>query len=215
MDPNLPLVRNEYQKLAKTYEFRWQHYLERTNAATIQFLPELVDSTVLDIGCGTGELLYQISNLSQCSALYGMDCSEAMLDRAQKRLKGSAHLVVADASSLPYSNHVFSIVITSNVLHYIKHLGAFFSEIQRVLSESGTLLVTCWDDDCSIMKLRHTCRGDRSRAPVFYHNSSDIAMALQHARLAIKQSYRFNAGFLWRLNTWVVESCRRNDRQRQ
>jgi ubiquinone/menaquinone biosynthesis C-methylase UbiE len=55
---------------------------ERTLPA---LLPEIADTNVLDVGCGTGRWLSRLEALSPRS-LVGVDCSPAMLERARMKL---------------------------------------------------------------------------------------------------------------------------------
>lgn len=204
---SISLVQREYEKSVRTYATRWRRYLDKTNAATVRVLPEVCGSSVLDIGCGTGELLDQICADSIGSSLHGIDCSEAMLKAARLRINRRVKLILADAYSLPYPQQSFTLVVASNVLHYMEQLDEFIVESSRVLEEYGTLVITCWDDDHPFMKLRHASRLSRSRSPVFRHTSSDIAKALRAAGLSINRQYHFRAGLLWRLSTWTAKKA--------
>ena len=42
-------------------------------------------SSILDLGCGTGELLYQIQQIYHSKDLTGIDISDKMIDMANKK----------------------------------------------------------------------------------------------------------------------------------
>jgi ubiquinone/menaquinone biosynthesis C-methylase UbiE len=96
--------------------------------------------SILDVGCGTGELLYQISACMN-STLAGLDISSNMLAIARKKLKPSVDLREGDAENLPWQNHSFDLVLCTLSFHHYPQPGKALSEISRVLMPGGTLLI--------------------------------------------------------------------------
>jgi ubiquinone/menaquinone biosynthesis C-methylase UbiE len=96
--------------------------------------------SILDVGCGTGELLFQLrSHLNP--ALAGLDLSSNMLEVARKKLGSSADLRQGDAESLPWQASHFDLVFcTLSFHHYPQPLQAL-AEMRRVLKPGGTLLL--------------------------------------------------------------------------
>jgi ubiquinone/menaquinone biosynthesis C-methylase UbiE len=88
---------------------------------------------VLDIGCGTGNLLALYAEAG-CE-VYGIDASPAMLDQAQRRLGDAARLELGDGTALPYPDRSFDIVLITSVLHEL-------ADAQRriVLAEAARML---------------------------------------------------------------------------
>ena len=53
-------------------------------------LQQLDFQKILDVGCGTGEILKSIKERYSFAQLYGLDISEEMLKQANDKLKGTA-----------------------------------------------------------------------------------------------------------------------------
>ncbi|MCG3137509.1 MAG: Ubiquinone/menaquinone biosynthesis C-methyltransferase UbiE [Phycisphaerae bacterium] len=101
------------------------------------FAPEQVAQLqVLDIGCGTGELMRMLE--PHFSAVYGCDPSQAMVRRAGRR---AVHM--PEVTRLPYAERQFDIAICSCVYHHIEPelRAAHLREIQRVLKPDGVLMI--------------------------------------------------------------------------
>lgn len=104
---------------------------------------------VLEVGCGTASILMRAHGFRDSTKrYYGVDISITMLDRARrnikrKRLEDSISIVAGPASSLPFKDESFSVVLFAYV---IKHLfdGTLVSalrEAHRVLVPGGRLVV--------------------------------------------------------------------------
>src|SRR5690349_21554782 len=79
-------VLEEYARLAPRYERRWSFYVDATSRETLARLPVHPTDAVLDVGCGNGALLYQLSAAHPQGRLAGIDPSPEMLALARQRL---------------------------------------------------------------------------------------------------------------------------------
>jgi ubiquinone/menaquinone biosynthesis C-methylase UbiE len=92
----------------------------------------------LEIGCGAGDL----SNyLAETYALHvtGTDVDPEQIEIAKVRYGDEPRLSfnTADATSLPYEDRSFDIVISFKVLHHIKDWNKALGEVSRVLRSGG------------------------------------------------------------------------------
>jgi len=96
------------------------------------------DSSVLDIGCGSGEDIVYISRISK--NITGVDISsEAIAAFHARGFKG----VVADVKNLPFPDDSFDFIVCPAVLHHLigqGKLDVFIMEFVRVLKPGGYLL---------------------------------------------------------------------------
>ncbi len=91
----------------------------------------------LEIGCGTGGML---KDLSQLGTAYGLDvASEALKYCNQRGLDG---LCLGDAAALPYRDARFDAVVCIDVLEHLDDDGAALAEIYRVCKPGGKILAT-------------------------------------------------------------------------
>ena len=96
---------------------------------------DLKDSIkVLDIGCGSGYLLWKIHKHK--SKYYGVDMSRDSLTLAKEFI--DADLRVADAHNLPFEDSYFDMVLCTDVLEHFEDDNKAVLEISRVLKKGGT-----------------------------------------------------------------------------
>lgn len=98
-------------------------------------------SSVLEVGCGTGNYLAALGELIGCRSC-GIDPSEAMLAEARKRCAQTRFSCApAESMDLPADN--FDLVFAVDVIHHIADRPQAFRECRRVLRAGGKLcLVT-------------------------------------------------------------------------
>lgn len=106
--------------------------------------------TVVDLGCGPGEVLLRVAALAPSLDLTGVDVDAEMIERAQRkarrRLSGPAarpRFVVADAAALPFPDESVDLLVSSYAVHHLPDRHAARSEIMRVLKPGGRALI--WD----------------------------------------------------------------------
>ena len=91
---------------------------------------------ILDLGCGTGELTYQISQFG--ANVVGIDQSEEMIQQAQQQYPVQPFQVqnATQLKKLPQFDAVFS----NATLHWIKDATAVLRQIQQHLKPAGRLV---------------------------------------------------------------------------
>jgi len=90
-------------------------------------------SSVLDVGCGKGYLLYEIKLLLPDIKIEGFDISNHALSHAKEEIKSS--LFIHRAQDIyPYGDNKFDLVISLGCIHNLKifELETALREIQRV-----------------------------------------------------------------------------------
>lgn len=120
---------------------------------------------MLDIGCGTGRLLW--SAAARYSLLVGVDPCMEMLEVARAR-DGSAEtghrprFVCAMAEGLPFADGTFDVVTSTLSLRHWDDPARGLRELIRVLSVAGTLVIA----DAEAGSCRAPSRRWRVRPPV-------------------------------------------------
>jgi ubiquinone/menaquinone biosynthesis C-methylase UbiE len=95
---------------------------------------------ILDLGCGTGNIAYQIKNTIDAD-LIGVDVSMDMLKVARSK---SLEVVCSDVDNqhLPFRDNSFNSIIGAYVIHQIKNLNFLLAECYRVLQSGVLVLLT-------------------------------------------------------------------------
>lgn len=89
---------------------------------------------LVDIGCGDGYLLYQLSKKNKLN-LTGVDLSKKRLQRLKKRVPG-IRAFTAEITQLPFKNNEYDTIIYSEVLEHIPDFKKALSELIRISSKN-------------------------------------------------------------------------------
>ena len=95
---------------------------------------------VLDLGCGPGELISELTNKFKNIEITGIDFSEKMLEISNKRNPLATHIKM-DTAELSKLEGKFDIIICTHSLPYYKEPKNVFKQLHRVLSSDGKILV--------------------------------------------------------------------------
>lgn len=110
----------------------------------ISRLPVKSNPSALDLGCGAGHYLVNLSNIGYSTV--GADISDEMLKAAESNLaKASAKntkLINADCYDIPCSSDHFDLIICIGVLEYLTKESEALSEIHRLVNAGGNAIVT-------------------------------------------------------------------------
>jgi malonyl-CoA O-methyltransferase len=96
---------------------------------------------ILDIGCGTGQLLSSLGRQYSGSRLYGLDLAYNMALCATERLGSRATVVNGDAEQLPFKAGVFDLVVSTSTVQWIENIDLFFQQCHRVVRPNGLLCI--------------------------------------------------------------------------
>jgi ArsR family transcriptional regulator len=110
------------------------------NKAILKEIPP--STTLADLGCGTGELLFQAQTVT--GKTIGVDSSPQMLAQARKRFSGVSRppdLRLGEVEHLPLSDEEADCAIISMVLHHISRPDDALAEVHRILGPGGTLII--------------------------------------------------------------------------
>lgn len=102
----------------------------------IEFIPSDINQKILDLGCGTGTLTYQLSD--KCSYILGVDSSADMIELAKKNYP-SVDFKVMNILSLPF-NREWDIIFSNAVFHWVKDHNLLVKNIEQSLKNGGKLI---------------------------------------------------------------------------
>ena len=130
---------NEHQ-LESNHAVNWKRALvdpikEHFNTNTLRGL------NILDIGCGPG--IFSIILASEKARVTALDYSTEMLEQAMllsKERNVSIKTIQGDAQNLPFSNHLFDVVVSRNVTWNLEHPELAYSEWRRVVRPGGLIV---------------------------------------------------------------------------
>lgn len=135
---------DEYRRMFQLESHYWWFVARRRlalrllkKALRIQSTIHKPQPTVLDLGCGTGAVL---KDLSEFSNPIGLDMSQVALGFC--RTRGLRHLVVGRGEKLPIKSGSVDAVVALDVFEHIEDHAAAFGEASRVLKPGGVLVLS-------------------------------------------------------------------------
>lgn len=106
----------------------------------------LVGKTVLDIGCGAGELSLALARQNSGAAVLGVDISHDLVEVAKGRAAelANARFIEADAASWRDSGFAADLVVSRHGVMFFADPVAAFANIRAAAAEDGRLVFSCF-----------------------------------------------------------------------
>lgn len=107
-------------------------------------LDENKELNILDIGCGGGQNLLNLSTKFKNSTLFGIDHSPTSINLSSqtcKDIKKRVFLEVSDVHKMSFSDNKFNLITAFETLYFWKNLNIAFNEIKRVLKKDGKFMI--------------------------------------------------------------------------
>jgi ubiquinone/menaquinone biosynthesis C-methylase UbiE len=102
------------------------------------------NSSILDIGCGKGFMLYDFFMLNPSFRIAGLDISEYAIKNSKPEI--TKYLTIGSADNLPYENKSFDLVISINTIHNLEKYDCAkaIREIERVSKKNKFIIVDAY-----------------------------------------------------------------------
>jgi ubiquinone/menaquinone biosynthesis C-methylase UbiE len=131
-----------YDLTAEMYERRYAEEQAAKYKAALESLNITRNTSVLDVGCGTGLLFSQVA--AEAQTVVGVDISCKLLLQAKESARNfrSVHLVQADADHLPFVSNYFNVVFAFTILQNMPNPSETLSEIKRNATRDASVVVS-------------------------------------------------------------------------
>lgn len=134
--------RRFFDAWARFYDLSW---IQRTvyrvpHDAVMGELRRAPCARLLDVGCGTGQLLARVRRELPGIGVLGCDFSRGMLHEARAR-EPTAWWVQGDAGHLPFRSGSVDAVVSTEAYHWFPDQRRALAEFRRVLRPGGRLLL--------------------------------------------------------------------------
>jgi len=105
------------------------------------------DSSLLDVGCAKGFMLFDLREAVPGIRVAGIDVSEYAIEYGKPEVRD--FLSVADAKSLPFNDDSFDVVISVNTVHNLEReeCARALQEIERVSRQGAFITVDAYRND--------------------------------------------------------------------
>jgi SAM-dependent methyltransferase len=119
---------------------------------------EVRPATVLDVGCGEGDLGERIAR-ELGATVVGVDQSERMVELTRSR---GLQALVGDVRKLPFENATFDCAVAAWMLYHVREVERAVAELARVLRSGGRLVAVTNGPD-HLRELWELAGGERVR----------------------------------------------------
>jgi phosphatidylethanolamine/phosphatidyl-N-methylethanolamine N-methyltransferase len=136
-------VAEAYGRWAPVYDIVFGPVFRHGRRAAVR-AAEVVGGRILEVGVGTG---LSLSDYGKATRVVGIDISEAMLDKARKRVEAEGltqveALEVMDAEHLSVPDSSFDVVVAQYVVTAIPNPERALDEFVRVVRPGGEIILT-------------------------------------------------------------------------
>ena len=189
----------QYDAWARVYDRLWARYMDQTLSVVRRVAKVKSNERMLDLACGTGELLRRTAEDEPGATFRGVDLAPKMVERARRKLADvpNARVEQADAHELPFADDTFDVVACANTFHYFTHPVAVLGEVHRVLRPGGRFVLLDWCRDywtCRVMDwvLRHI-----DPAYETCYTLPALTTMLEHAAFDVPDAFRYRFDLVW------------------
>jgi len=139
-----------------SYDGRWRKVAD----AMVQHYGIKAGDRILDVGCGKGFLLYDLTQACPGVTVAGIDVSHYAIAHAKKEIRPFLH--ECSAASLPFEDQSFDLVFSINTLHNLHcyDLYSALKEMERVGRKHKYLCVESWrteEEKANLLYWQFTC----------------------------------------------------------
>ncbi|MFQ3244736.1 MAG: ubiquinone/menaquinone biosynthesis C-methylase UbiE [Arenicella sp.] len=179
---------SDYKKIKKYYDkYGADYHQERSDTYYYSFINEIETSVIedvgrgkktLEIGCGTGIILKQVSIIAD--EAWGMDLSSGMLENAREM---NLNVVEGNAISIPFPDDSFDVVYSFKVLPHVIEIDKAMSEISRVLRNDGVAVLEFYNP-ISLKGLANKLAGALKKVYITYHSPKQVeSLVSEHFKI--------------------------------
>lgn len=133
---------NSYQFYAPIYDLLFGRVLEPGRRQLCEFVANIAPDNLLEVGVGTGLTLF---NYPDATKVFGIDLSEAMLERARKKAQllseKDISLLSMDGERMDFPDNSFDCVTVPYVLSVTPEPDKLVSELRRVCKPGGVIFI--------------------------------------------------------------------------
>jgi 2-polyprenyl-3-methyl-5-hydroxy-6-metoxy-1,4-benzoquinol methylase len=185
---------NTWNKVAQLYQEKFMD-LEMYNKSYALFCAGIEKSkaSILEIGCGPGNITKQLLKLRNNFSIYGIDFSETMIALAQKN-NPTATFEVMDARDILKLNKTFDGIIAGFCLPYlsIEESNQLILDASTLLNKNGILYLSFVEGDPAQSGFQAASTGDRTY--FYYHELIVLTKGIMDAGFDTPQVLHVNYG---------------------
>ncbi len=128
------------------YEQQMGRWSRRLAGPFLDFVGTASGESVLDVGCGTGSLTFELARRSGLKQVQGVDFADVYVQHARAHNRDPrVRFDVGDACALAYPDKSFDRVLSMLMLHFVPQADHAIAEMRRVARPGAVVGATVWD----------------------------------------------------------------------
>lgn len=165
----LPILENHHP-LADEWKYRTKSLTRMT-----RFIHRISPESVLDIGCGNGWLIGQLSTILGSTKYTGIDVNKVELEQANRLFgnKLNQFLYLDPVEDLPPDSEHFDLIILNASVQYFQNLSSIISRCQSWLKEGGHIII----NDSPFYENAEAAKAASDRSRKYYRSTGFEKMA--------------------------------------
>ncbi len=133
-------IHTDWTLRAKQYDrLQWVNH-DVLLAGITEIALALKPKTVLDVGTGTGKILFALKDRLPPGEYWGIDSSQSMLDKIERKREATLRCENVETTDALPPNH-FDLVTARMVFHHINDSDRALENIRRSLKRDGVLII--------------------------------------------------------------------------
>jgi SAM-dependent methyltransferase len=130
---------------AANYERSMGRWSRRLAPGFLAFADIGAAASVLDVGCGTGSLLFTLAANTAHTRITGIDAADIYVAAARAKTNDPRiALHEGDACAMPFPDASFDAALSQLVLQFVPDADAALAEMRRVVRPGGTVAAAVW-----------------------------------------------------------------------
>ncbi|NPA35738.1 MAG: glycosyltransferase [Chlorobi bacterium] len=136
--------KEQYKQYFLKHAANWEKYRKRRSYywdSITEYCSYFIhkDNSVLEIGCGTGELLAGIN----CNKKTGIDFCEPLINKAREKYSG-IRFEVMDAENISLDEK-YDVIVLSNLIGVLEDIETVFNQLKKVSHEKTRIIITYYN----------------------------------------------------------------------
>ncbi|MDO8515972.1 MAG: class I SAM-dependent methyltransferase [bacterium] len=204
-------INARFEKGESVYDKKFLSYMAGVSEHILARADMHPSDRVLDLGCGTGELLMKLHKQEpHLKMLLGLDLSESMIVEARKKFKDIPlmEVQVGNADHIPFPDNYCNMVTMTGIMHYLINPEVVFREIARVLAPGGQVLIVDIAWEFFAMRFQHSLRRFLHPGAARLYTAQEVGEYCAKVGIIMTHSELFKAGMF---GLYLVEARKPNE----
>lgn len=138
------VIQNNFNRAAKNYDFHAKFFnLVADNMLDVLQLFKIPPQNILDLGCGTGNLIKSLHNIYSKANINGIDFANNMLQIAKLK-NPNTKFILGNLNNLPIKKGSYDLIVSNLSVNWCLDLPNLINEVYRALKPSGVFLFSTY-----------------------------------------------------------------------